>query len=442
MNWDQIIQEVTTTLQDLIRFDTTNPPGNETACIEYLAAKLKREGVAPIVLESAPKRGNLVARLRGDGTLPPLMLMGHVDVVPAEADKWQRAPFSGDLTDGIVWGRGATDMKQMVAMELIAFLSVKRANLPLKRDLIFMANADEETGGRFGAVWMVQKHPDLIRAEYAINEGGATSIVLDSQVFYVCSTAEKGSARFTLRTHGEPGHASQPNKNNALLPLSRAVANLIETPLPLRVCMSARAHVEAMARAVDGALRENVLGLLDPVKHESALAALPLAAPVKRRLFAALHNTAVPTILKAGSKINVIPGEAECQVDCRILPGTTLESLEQELRAVIGHTVEIEFAPMYPALESDPDSPLFETIRRVVEEHEKGARLVPGLITGGTDAKSVTQVGAKVFGFVPMRYEGPAMTGLAHNHNERISVANLEFGTRILYDVVTRFCGA
>ena len=442
MNWDQIIQEVTTTLQDLIRFDTTNPPGNETPCIEYLAAKLKREGVAPIVLESAPKRGNLVARLKGDGTLPPLMLMGHVDVVPAEADKWQRAPFSGDLTDGIVWGRGATDMKQMVAMELIAFLSVKRANLPLKRDLIFMANADEETGGRFGAVWMAQKHPDLIRAEYAINEGGATSIVLDSQVFYVCSTAEKGSARFTLRTHGEPGHASQPNKNNALLPLSRAVAQLIETPLPLRVCKSARAHVEAMARGVDGALRENVLGLLDPVKHESALAALPLAAPVKRRLFAALHNTAVPTILKAGSKINVIPGEAECQVDCRILPGTTLESLEHELRAVIGHNVEIEFAPMYPALESDPDSPLFETIRQVVEEHEKGARLVPGLITGGTDAKSVTQVGAKVLGFVPMRYEGPAMTGLAHNHNERISVANLEFGTRILYDVVTRFCGA
>ena len=156
---------------------------------------------------------------------------------------------------------------------------------------------------------------------------------------------------------------------------------------------------------MDGALRENVLGLLDPAKHESALAALPLAAPVKRRLFAALHNTAVPTILKAGSKINVIPGEAECQVDCRILPGTTLESLEQELRAVIGNNVEIEFAPLYPALESDPDSPLFETIRQVIGEHEKGARLVPGLITGGTDAKSVTQVGAKVLGFVPMRYE-------------------------------------
>ncbi|MEW5719497.1 MAG: M20/M25/M40 family metallo-hydrolase, partial [Chloroflexota bacterium] len=398
-------------------------------------------GVESKVFESAPGRGNLVARLKGDGTLPPLMLMGHVDVVPAEADKWQRAPFSGDLADGVVWGRGAVDMKQMVAMELLIFLLVKRANLPLKRDLILMANADEETGGRMGAAWMAQNHPDLIRAEYAINEGGATSIVLDNQVFYVCSTAEKGSARFTLRSRGEPGHASQPNKNNALLPLARAVANLIETPLPLRVCKSAQAHIEAMARGVDGELREHVLGLLAPAQHERALAALPLAEPQKRRLSAALRNTAVPTMLQAGSKINVIPGEAECKVDCRILPGTTRESLEQELRAVIGNHVEIEFGPIYPALESDPNSPLFETIRQAVEEHEPGARLVPGLITGGTDAKSVTQVGAKVLGFVPMRYEGPAMTGLAHNHNERISIANLGFGTRVLWDVVTRFCG-
>jgi acetylornithine deacetylase/succinyl-diaminopimelate desuccinylase-like protein len=442
MNWDHIINEVTTTLQDLLRFDTTNPPGNETPCIESIARKLTREGVEPIVLESAPGRGNLVARLKGDGSLPPLLLMGHVDVVPAEVEKWQRAPFSGDLIDGVVWGRGAVDMKQMVAMELLTFLLAKRENIPLKRDLILMANADEETGGRMGAGWMVRNHPDLIRAEYAINEGGATSIVLGNQVFYVCSTAEKGSARFTLRSHGEPGHASQPNKNNALLPLARAVANLIETPLPLRVCESARAHIQAMARSVDGELRENVLGLLDPVKHERALAALPLAEPQRRRLFAALHNTAVPTILNAGSKINVIPGEAECKVDCRILPGTTLESLEQELRAVIGNQVEIEFGPMFPALESDPNSPLFETIRQAVEEHEKGARLVPGLITGGTDAKSVTQLGTKVLGFVPMRYEGPSMTGLGHNHNERVSVANLGFGTQVLWGVVKKFCGS
>jgi acetylornithine deacetylase/succinyl-diaminopimelate desuccinylase-like protein len=442
MNWEQTRNQVTELVQDLIRFDTTNPPGNETPCIEHIAQILKRDDIDSMILESAPGRGNLVARLKGDGSLPPLLLMGHVDVVPAEADKWEHPPFSGDLIDGIVWGRGATDMKQMVAMELMVFLLLKRENVPLKRDVIFMANADEETGGRMGAGWVAQNHPDLIRAEYAINEGGPTSIVIDGKVFFVCSTAEKGSARFTLRGRGQPGHASQPHQHNAILPLSKAMAKLIETPLPLRVTKSARAQIQAMARHVNDGQRENLLGLLDEATYEKSLAALPLAEPQKRRLNAAMRNTAVPTILKAGSKINVIPAEAECQVDCRILPGTTRESLEQELRAVIGNQVEIEFGPIYPALESDPDSPLFETIRQVIEKHEPGATLVPGLITGGTDAKSVTTLGTKVLGFVPMRYEGPSMTGLAHAHNERISVANLDFGTRVLYDVVRQFCEA
>ncbi len=440
MNWDLVREQTTTLAQDLIRFDTTNPPGNEMPCIEYIGAVLQREGIEPVVLESAPGRGNLVARLKSDGTLPPLLLMGHVDVVPAEADKWERPPFSGELVDGIVWGRGATDMKQMVAMELMVVLLLKRQGVPLKRDVIFMANADEEAGGRMGAGWMAMTHPDLIRAEYAINEGGATSIVLDGQVFYVCSTAEKGAARFTLRGRGQPGHASQPHGENALLPLSKAVAALIENPLPLRVTRTARAHVEALSHGVEGDLRQNLLNLLDPAVHDGAMAALPLAAPQKRRLSASLHNTATPTMLKAGTRINVIPAEAECQVDCRVLPGATLESLEQELRAVIGNRVEIEFAPFSPALESDPDSPLFETISQVIAEHEPGAMLVPGLITGGTDAKHITKLGAKVYGFVPMRYEGPSMMGLAHNHNERVSAANLEFGARVLHHVVKRFC--
>jgi acetylornithine deacetylase/succinyl-diaminopimelate desuccinylase-like protein len=440
MDWDLIIEQATTLLQQVLRIDTTNPPGNETPCIEHLAAILQREGIEPVVLEPAPGRGNLVARLTGDGSLPPLLLMGHVDVVPAEAGKWERPPFSGDLVDGVVWGRGATDMKQMVVMELMTLLLLKRQGVSLRRDVILMTNADEEVGGRMGAGWVAQNHPDLIRAEYAINEGGAASIVMGRQAFFVCSTAEKGSARFTLRSRGEPGHASQPNKKNALLPLARAVAQLIETPLPLRVTKTARAHIETMAHNVNGTLRENLLNLLEPATHESALDALPLAPAQKRRLGASLRDTAVPTLLKAGSKINVIPAEAECGVDCRILPGTTVESLERDLRAIVGDQVEIEFGPVYSALESDPDSPLFETIRQVIEENDQGARLVPGMITGGTDAKNVSRLGIQVVGFVPMRYEGPTMTGLAHAHNERVSVANLAFGTQTLYEVVRRFC--
>ena len=444
MNWNLVRDQVTTLLQDLIRFDTTNPPGNETPCIEHIAATLQREGIEPTVLESAPGRGNLVARLKGDGSLPPILLMGHVDVVHAEADKWEHPPFSGEIVDDVVWGRGATDMKNMVAIELMVFMLLKRdaSRVSLKRDVIFMANADEETGGRMGAGWMALNHPDLIRAEYAINEGGPTSMVLDGKVFYVCSTAEKGSARFTVRGRGDPGHASLPQRNNSILPLSKALVKLIETPLPIHVTQSARAHIEALAYGVDGTHRKNLLGLFDESTHHGSLVALPLPNSTKRRLSSSLRNTATPTILKAGSKVNVIPAEAECQVDCRILPGTTLESLEKELRAVVGNEIEIDFGPVYPALESDPNSPLFETIRQVVADVEPGATLIPGMITGGTDAKSVTRLGIKVLGFMPLRYEGPNMTGLAHAHNERISVANLEFGTRVLYEVVKRFCVA
>ena len=442
MNQHHLTHDVTRLTQDLIRFDTTNPPGNETPCIEYIAAILRREGIEPVVLESAPGRGNLVARLKGDGSLPPILLMGHVDVVPAEADHWQRPPFSGDLVDGIVWGRGATDMKQMVAMELMTVLMLKRAGVPLKRDVILMVNGDEETGGRLGAGFIAQQHPDLIRdAEYAINEGGATSLELDGKTFFVCATAEKASARFTLRGRGEPGHGALPHTRNAILPLAQALARLIETPLPLRVTKTARAHVEAIASHVNHGLSATLIDLLDPATHDAAMAALPLSEPIKRRLAASLHNTATPTILRAGTKINVIPAVAEADVDCRILPGTTLDALEGELRAVVGSQVEIEFGPVYQPLESDPASPLFETMRHVLAEHAPGAVLAPDLIVGGTDAKSVAPLGIKVYGFVPMRYEGPSMAALAHNHDERVSVANLEFGTRVLYDVVSRFCG-
>ncbi len=440
MDWNTINDQVIHLLQDLLRFDTTNPPGNEMPCVEYIAGRLKREGIEPVVVESAPGRGNVVARLRGDGSQPPLLLMGHVDVVPAEADQWQHPPFSGKRVDGIVWGRGATDMKQMVAMELITLLALKREKVALKRDVIFMATADEETGGRMGAGFIAAQHPDLIQAEYAINEGGASCIELDGKFFFVCSTAEKGSCRVTLRGRGEPGHASQPNRNNAILPLARALVKLIEQPLSLHVTRTARAQIGAMARGVDPKLADLLLQMLDPGTHEQALRDLPLAAPVKRRLAAALHNTATPTILRAGTKINVIPAEAKCEVDCRVLPGATAESLRAEITSVIGDQVELELGPFVPALERDPDSPLFDTIRQVIIHHEPGSELIPGLITGGTDAKRLSPLGIKVYGFVPMRYEGPTMTGLAHNHNERVSVANLEFGTRVLYDVIKRFC--
>jgi acetylornithine deacetylase/succinyl-diaminopimelate desuccinylase-like protein len=428
--------ETTRLLQDLLRIDTTNPPGNESPCIDFIARTLAAEGIESTVIESAPGRGNLVARLKGDGTLPPILIFGHVDVVPAEADKWQRPPFSGDLQDGIIWGRGATDMKHMVAMEMMTLMQLKRDGVGLKRDVIFMANADEETGGVMGAGFMVQNHPDLIRAEYALTEGGASSIELEGRSFFVCSTGEKGSARFTLRGSGRPGHASQPHLDNAILPLAIALQRIIQTPLPLHITQTTRAQIEALASGVSAGTAEMLRALLDPKTHSDALAELPLAEPVKRRLNASFRNTATPTILQAGSKINVIPAEAIAQVDCRVLPGTTPESIAAEVRAVVGDRVDVEFGRFNQGQEADPASPLLETIKRCVAARVPGSIVVPGLIAGGTDARHVNKLGIKTYGFIPARYEGPNMTGLAHAHDERISVANLMFGAQVIYDVV------
>ena len=443
VNWTEIQKEVVSILQGLLRLDTTNPPGNEIICAEYIADLLRQDGVEPTVLESAPTRGNVVARLKGDGSAPPLLLMGHTDVVPAEPDRWERPPFSGDVVDGVVWGRGATDMKNVVAMELMVLLLVKRLGLPLKRDLIFMATADEEVGGKYGAQFLVNEYPDLIRAEYAINEGGPTSIVFGDTVFFACSTAEKGAARFRLRAKGAPGHASLPHQDNAVLHLAEALVKLGRARLPMHVIGTVRGHIEMMARHLPPDQRDNLLRVLseNPDVQAEAIARLPLPDSGKRRMYASLHNTVTPTILSAGSKINVIPGEAEARVDSRILPHQTQADIEAEVRTIVGDKVDIEFYEGVSAgLEANWDSPLFHLIAQVVTEHEPGAVTVPALITGGTDAKSVVQLGTQVLGFIPMRYEGPAMSGLAHNHNERVSVANLLFGTQIYFDVVSRWC--
>ncbi|HQX74860.1 MAG TPA: M20/M25/M40 family metallo-hydrolase, partial [Thermoflexales bacterium] len=368
----------------------------------------------------------------------PFMLFGHVDVVTAEADKWLHPPFSAELIDGVIWGRGTTDMKDMVVMNLMTFITLKRQGAKLKRDVIFMANADEETGGVFGAKWMVENHPELINAEYALTEGGGNAIQLDGQTFYTCSTGEKGSARFKLRGRGKPGHASQPHPGNAILALAKALQAVIEKATPVHITKTVRAHVEGLAQQVNPALGSMLREALDPERNLAALDALPLPEGTRRMMYAMTHNTTTPTILRGGTKINVVPGEVEAEVDCRVLPGATPESIAAEVRAIVGDGVEVEFGPFSPGIESDPASPLFELIKRKMGQG--GGIVIPNLITGGTDARHVTKLGTKVYGFAPALYEGDELTGLAHAHNERVTVKNLMYGTGMIYDITKEFC--
>jgi acetylornithine deacetylase/succinyl-diaminopimelate desuccinylase-like protein len=374
--------------------------------------------------------------LKGDGSAAPLLLMVHLDVVPVEPDKWERPPFGGDITKGYLWGRGTLDTKGLGAMELMAMLMLKRENKKLARDIIFMANADEEAGGHLGAGWMVKQHPDLIRAEYAINEGGGFGMEFLGQKFFTCQTGEKGTARFAMRTRGRPGHASQPHSDNAVLKLAAAIQKIGAAEFPLHVTATVRLFLEGIAAKLDQQYSPALLALLDEKKYTAAMKRLPLDHSVHSMLYAMLHNTVTPTILNAGSKINVIPSVAEGKCDARLIPGQTADDLARELRAIIGGEVEIEFQDNVLGREADHKTPMFEAITRVMARHEPSAPVLPYLVVGATDARHVTKLGTKVYGFCPM-FAPMTELDTVHGHNERISIENLLFGTRVLYDVIS-----
>lgn len=444
-NWDQVREEVTGRLIDLLRLDTTNPPGNERLAADYLAAVLRGAGFEPVVLESAPGRGNVVARLRGSGEEAPLLLMCHTDVVPAEPEFWTHPPFGGEIADGYVWGRGAVDMKDTVATFLELMLLFKRradaGERPLRRDLIFMAAADEERGGHLGAGFLVEQHPDLIRAEYALNEGGGDSFTLGDRLYTTCQTAEKGLARFQLVARGEPGHASVPRADNAVVRLCETVARVGRATLPYHLTATVERFISTIAATQPAPIQAAMIKLLDPVTFDEGLSALPLSVPQKRTLVAMTHNTAAPTILSAGSKINVFPSTATARVDGRILPGFDHEMFRAELEPYLDDGIEFSFTDRGAPLETSLESPLYDTIQAVMATAEPETTLVPSLITGGTDAKHVVRLGTKVYGFVPRRYEDDEFLDLAHAHDERISLENLLYGTQVLYQVIDRFCG-
>ncbi len=441
INWDQVQEKVVSTLQALIRFDTTNPPGNETPCVMYIRDRLAAAGIDATLLESAPGRGNLVARLKGDGSERPLLLLSHVDVVPAEAEQWTHPPFAGEIADDHVWGRGAVDMKGLTAIELELFLLLKRLGLPLKRDVILAATADEEAGGVYGVGWLVKHHFDLIDAEYAINEGGGIGIQLGDRWAFLCQTAEKGICWTRLRARGEPGHASTPRGETAVGKLATAVDRLARARLPQHRVATVEAMIHSLSQALPPPMDQAILGLLDPEMEPLILDQFP-DQDMAALLRASLRNTATPTILRAGTKVNVIPSVAEAEVDCRLLPGQTAEDAIAEVRAHVGNEIEIEILRSSAGVESAYDTPLFRTISQVVDEFEPGSITLPFMVTGATDGRFLAQKGVKVYGFWPLKQlpGGPGLLQLAHAHDERVSLENLRFGTHVLWEILRRCC--
>lgn len=436
-----LAQDAVRHLQALLRIDTSNPPGNETPAAEYLAELLRAHRIEPLLLGRAPSRKCLVARLKGDGTAAPLLLSAHLDVVPAEAHRWRHPPFGGVIAEGYLWGRGAIDMKHMAVMAALCLARLKDAGLRLRRDLIFAAVADEEMGCDEGSRFLAMEHPELVRAEYALTEVGGFSLHLGGRRLYPIQVAEKGLAWLRMSARGTPGHGSMPRRDSALLRLAEAVARLGRSELPLHITPPAETYLRAVAATQPGLAGILLKGLTSQTLAPHLLRLLPDPSAA-RAIRAVLGNTASPTVFRAGTKTNVIPGEASCEIDGRLVAGQTAASLIQELRRIVGPGLEIEVLREAPAISTEPAAPIWDALCASLRRYDPEAVPVPYMIPGFTDAQAWTALGTRVYGFAPVRLppDGPRFADLFHGDDERIPIDGLGFGISVLYEAVRRLC--
>ena len=432
IDWKAATEEATRYLVDLVKFNTTNPPGNELECAEYIADLLANEGLEPVVLEPKEDRGNVIGRLRGDGSKKPLLLMSHLDVVPADSSRWTVPPFSGEIRDGFIWGRGTLDTKGLTVMHLLAMFLFKRQGAPLKRDIIFMANADEETGAEHGAAWVVDNHFDKIEAEFALNEGGC-GMDFNGKTMFMCANAEKGMTWVKLTAKGTPGHGSLPHSDNAVLHMARAVRNISKYRPEIVVTDTFRHFVRASAR-LDA--RGHLLKLIDT----PGLGRLVLALVKEDFVKVMVQNTFTPTVIHGGVKVNVIPDGCELMVDCRIVPGVKREQLERTILDIVdSDKVRLEFILFNEASESPIDTELFSTVERVIAANYPDCVVSPIMMPGGTDSRYMRTKGVPAYGFVPVILKKDDIASI-HGDNEKISIENLSHGLRMMHHIVASCC--
>jgi acetylornithine deacetylase/succinyl-diaminopimelate desuccinylase-like protein len=420
-----------------LRIDTTNPPGNEILAARFLKDVLDREGIESRVFESAPGRGNLYARLKGDGSKPAIVLLNHMDVVPADRRHWSVDPFAGLERDGYVWGRGALDMKGMGIMELVTLIALKREGVPLKSDIVFLGTADEEAGGAMGAGHMVKEHFDLIAdAGVVVNESGGISTNEDGSIrHYSVTPAEKVPLWLKLTATGTPGHGSRPKPDSAVNRLVEALHRIVQFRTALEVEPIVQAFYADTADLDPSPERRERLRDLRGSLGDPAFAAEFVR---DTRNNAAVRNTVAITMLEGSNKVNVIPAEASAQLDVRLLPGHTPEAFIDELRWVIDDdAIRIETLLSFPPSASPADSAFHAAVRDMAARFDPGARVTAPLVSGFTDCHFFREKGIPCYGFVPLKLSARDLEGV-HGNDERVSADTLRLGTRMLYDLVRR----
>jgi acetylornithine deacetylase/succinyl-diaminopimelate desuccinylase-like protein len=436
-NPSSVYQRPVELLQRLIQFDTTNPPGNEAECINFINGLLTEAGVETTILGQTPERPNLIARLPGQGSASPLLLYGHVDVVTTKNQQWQHPPFEGKVMDGFVWGRGALDMKGGVAMMLAAFLRAKYEHLKLPGDVILAIVSDEEAGGDYGSKYLVENHADLFDGvRYAIGEFGGFTLNVSKQRFYPIMVAEKQICWMKATIRGPGGHGSLPVYDGAMAALSRFLQRLDRRRLPVHVTPVARLMIKNIASACGG-LRGLILRqLTNPLLTDRVVHILGESG----RIFSSLlHNTVSPTILHGSTKVNVIPSEVSVELDGRLLPGYHPDDMIAELNQIIGDDVEIEIVRHDPG-PAEPDMGLFDLLAGILREADPEGIPVPLLLSGVTDARFFSQLGVQTYGFLPMALpEDFNFTQTIHAADERIPIESVGFGANAIYELLRRF---
>ncbi len=445
MDWNEIENESVELFRGLLRLDTTNPPGNEVLATDYLAETLRADGLEPWVVQSAPGRANLVVRLPATtkAPKPPLLLTGHTDVVPARGEDWQHDPFAAELADGCIWGRGAVDMKNMVSMSVMVAKLLARHDVERDRDVIVACVADEEEGCAFGSRFLVEEHPDRVRSEYALGEVGGFWLNIGKVTYMPIMTAEKGRVEGRLRARGTAGHAAMPRRDNPIVRLGRAVERLGSQHMPYHLTDTMAGFLDTLART-QGLPEKLVLGRLKDRRLADLVIDKVLPESQSKSFGALLHNTVSPTIMHVGEKRNVIPSEATCEFDGRVLPGFTTAEFLQQMRDVIDDdAVEIEVISETPSVEMrDPESPMLRTITNVVGRYAPEVVVTPYQIPGYTDGQYFSRLGTKFYGCAPLMLppdSGIVFSDMFHGVDERVPEIGYRWGQRVLFDIVREF---
>jgi len=433
MDWDSIQNEAVQYLQQYIRINTENPPGNETGAAIFFKKIFDQENIPCQLYEPFPGRGSILATLKGDGSKRPLLLLSHMDVVPVEKDGWEVPPFEGVMKDGYLYGRGTLDCKSLGIIEMMALLTLKREKISLKRDLIFFATADEETGGRWGVGWAMENISTLKEPEYAINEGGHIILNENGKADrYSISNGQKVIFQLRLRAKGTPGHGSMPHPDNPNVKLIHGLEALTRWETPYRILPSVKEYFHKMAPK-QPLYERDFFEDIEKGLRDATFSTWLTSNPIYNAM---LRNTISLTVLQGGAKANVIPSESTATLDCRLIPGTDKEDFLKEIKKRIGDEIEVEIIAESESLPPSPlNTDLYHAIEKFAQENDPDCPIVPFLLPGATDSRYLREKGIITYDFCPFRLTEKELMRV-HANNERIDLKNLKFGTKALLEII------